>query len=301
MDEDKYKAIWLSYSAIKDFLNCPRAYYFRYVYRNPKTGKKISIAKPALSLGSVVHSVLDQISVLPTKSRFDVSLTDRFEKEWTSVTGKRGGFSEMQEETLLKARGCSMIERIEKNPGILALPAVKIKEDIPYYLFSKEENLILCGKIDWLSYDEKNNSVHIVDFKTGKVRESDGSLQLPIYILLTTNCQKRPVSGASYWYLESEDEPIPVQLPNVADSERTIMDVGMRIKLARQLNHFKCISDEKQGCRYCASLGAIVNGKGEFVGSSAWGDEVYYLSPHELSLSTGSPRYHSLDFPDDEE
>lgn len=301
MDDDKYKAVWLSYSALKDFVNCPRAYYFRYIYRNPRTGKKISIAKPALSLGSAVHSVLDQISTLPTKSRFDISLTDRFEEEWKLFSGKKGGFGSEDNEQMYKDRGISMIERVNAKRGPLEKPAVKIKDDLPYYWFSKEDNLILCGKIDWLQYDQETDSVHIVDFKTGKMREQDGSLQLPIYYLLTTNCQKRAVSGASYWYLESEEDLVLVSLPDANDSQRQIMEIGMRIKLARQLNHFKCISDDKLGCRYCAPLQAVVDGKGEFVGNSNWGDEVYYLSADAMSLSTNRSPIHIRDLPDDEE
>ncbi len=300
MDDDKYKAVWLSYSALKDFTNCPRAYYFRYIYRNPRTGKKISIAKPALSLGSAVHSVLDQISTLPTTSRFDTSLVDRFEKEWKLFSGKKGGFDTEDNEKMFKERGIAMLERVNANRGPLAKPAVKIKEDLPYYWFSKEDNLILCGKIDWLQYDQETDSVHIIDFKTGKMREQDGSLQLPIYYLLTTNCQKRVVNGASYWYLESAEDLVPVSLPNAKESEKEILEIGMRIKLARQLNLFKCISDDKLGCRYCAPLQTIVNGKGEFVGNSNWGDEVYYLSAHEMSLSTTDQRYKTMDLSDEE-
>lgn len=301
MDDDKYKAIWLSYSGMKDFTNCPRAYYFRYVYKNPRTGKKVSIAKPALSLGQVVHSVLDQISTLPSADRFQMPLVDRYEAEWKTITGKKGGFSNVDEEEMYKSRGEAMVSRLAQHPGILKLPAVKIKEQLPYYWISKDENLILCGKIDWLQYDEKSDSVHIIDFKTGKGKEHDGSLQLPIYYLLTTHCQKREVAGASYWYLESDNDPVTVQLPNAKDSERQIMEIGLRLKLARQLNHFKCISDDKMGCRYCAPLQAVVEGKGEFVGNSNWGDEIYYLSSQAMSLSTGSPQYDSTDIPDEEE
>lgn len=301
MDDDKYKAVWLSYSALKDFVHCPRAYYFRYRYRNPRTGKKISIAKPALSLGSVVHSVLDQISTVPTQSRFNTSLLDRFVKEWQTVSGKKGGFESADSEKMYKDRGISMMHRIDAHRGPLEKPAVKIREDLPYYWFSKEENLILCGRIDWLMYDQEHDCVHIIDFKTGKMREQDSSLQLPIYYLLTTNCQKRPVSGASYWYLASEEDLIPVTLPNAKTARKEIMDIGMRIKLARQLNHFKCVSNDKLGCVHCAPLASVVAGKGEFVGHSSWGDEVYYLSPHIMSLSTGSPVHTALDIPDDEE
>ncbi len=52
---DKYTATWVSHSSMGDFIKCPRAYYLKNMYKNPKTGKKIGIVSPALSLGSAVH------------------------------------------------------------------------------------------------------------------------------------------------------------------------------------------------------------------------------------------------------
>ena len=56
---DKFKAVWVSYSSISDFKKCPRAYYLKNIYKNPKTGKKIELVAPPLALGSVVHDVLE--------------------------------------------------------------------------------------------------------------------------------------------------------------------------------------------------------------------------------------------------
>ena len=50
--KDKYKAIWVSHSSISDYLNCPRLYYLRNVYKDPQTGKKISIINPAYGPGA---------------------------------------------------------------------------------------------------------------------------------------------------------------------------------------------------------------------------------------------------------
>ncbi|QQS44706.1 PD-(D/E)XK nuclease family protein [Candidatus Roizmanbacteria bacterium] len=96
----------------------------------------------------------------------------------------------------------------------MARKAVKIKEDLPHYWLSEEDNIILCGKIDWLEYLPETDSVHIIDFKTSKYDEDGDSLQLPIYYLLVTNTQKREVSKASYWYLERNDDLTEKELPD---------------------------------------------------------------------------------------
>lgn len=271
---DKFKAVWVSHSSIADFLKCPRLYYLRNVYKDPKTGNKITIMSPSLSLGQIVHFVVEGLSVLPVDQRFSIPLTKKFEVEWQRVSGKVGGFKSKNEEDDYKELGLEMLKRIEKSPGPLVEKAVKIKQDLPYYWLSEEENIILCGKIDWLKWVEKNDSVHIIDFKTGKNEESEDSLQLPIYLLLATNTQKRPVSGASYWYLRSDDGPVEQKLPDILESQDKILGIAKRIKTGRQINHLKC---PKGGCFACKDLERVYKGEGEKVGVSEYRQDIYIL------------------------
>ena len=66
----------------------------------------------------------------------------------------------------------------------------------------------------------------------------EGSLQLPIYVLLVNHVQKRPVSKVSYWYLEGDAGLQEQKLPDVAEAEQLIMTVAKQIKLARKLERF---------------------------------------------------------------
>lgn len=148
---DKFSAVWLSHSSISNFKNCPRAYYLASIYRDPRTGHKIALTSPAMSLGSAVHDVLESLSVLPTTDRFKVSLLERFESAWAKVSGSVGGFPDLETENRYKKRGEDMLRRVMAHPGPLTGKAVKIKMDLPYYWISEEDNLILCGKLDWFS------------------------------------------------------------------------------------------------------------------------------------------------------
>src|SRR3990170_3096940 len=98
MPTDKYTAVWVSHSSIGDFLRCPRAYYINNVYKDPRTGHKVSLMSPPLALGQAVHAVIEAISVLPADQRFLTPLTERFEKTWERVHGRRGGFGSEEEE-----------------------------------------------------------------------------------------------------------------------------------------------------------------------------------------------------------
>ncbi|QQG47367.1 MAG: PD-(D/E)XK nuclease family protein [Candidatus Woesebacteria bacterium] len=274
--KDKFKAVWLSHSSISDYLKCPRLYFLRNVYKDPRTGHKITIGSPALTLGMIVHEVIESMSTLAVEDRFTIKPTQKFDVAWQKVSGKQGGFVSLEEESEYRSRGFSMIRKLEENPGPLLKKTIKIRADggLPYYWLSEPDNIILCGKIDWLIYDETNDSVHILDFKTGKNEESEESLQLPIYYLLSKNLQNRQINGASYWYLDKDEGPREVNLPDEKKSEEYIFEVGKKIKLARQLEVFKC---PYGGCRNCMGLERILKGEGEKVGVSEYNQDIYFL------------------------
>ncbi len=275
MAKDKYSALWLSHSSISSFLECPRSYYLKNVYKN-QNGHKIKLMSPPLALGQAVHEVVESLSELKTDQRFKEPLMDKFEKSWKKISGKQGGFSDEETEYKYKARGEEMIRRVIKHPGPVAELAVKINMELPYYWLSEEDNIILCGKIDWLKYIPEDDSVEIIDFKTSKNEEGKESLQLPIYSLLVANCQKRKVAGAWYWYLESSDELTKKELPDVKEAEEKVLKIGKKMKLARQMGIFKCPHGES-GCRACRPFEMILKGEAELVGSDEYKADVYIL------------------------
>jgi len=283
MVKDKYTATWVSYSSISDFLACPRAYFLKNVYRDSQSGNKIKLISPPLALGQAVHEVIEQISKLPVVKRFKTPLVERFDVSWEKVSGKKGGFTNEKVENEYKKRGEAMLTKLVKKPGILANLAVKIKMDLPYYWLSEDDDIILCGKIDWLEYLPDTDSVHIIDFKTGKKDEDSKSLQLPIYQLLVTNTQKRSIAKVSYWYIERSDKPVKQKLPDFDKSGDEVLKIAKEIKLARKLERFKC--PKKTGCKFCNPYEAVVRGDAEFVGTGNYGEDIYIAyEPESVNL-----------------
>lgn len=274
MIQNKYSAVWISHSSMGDYLKCPRAYFLKNVYRDPRTGHKISLMQPPLALGQAVHQVIESLSVLRVDQRLKESLLDKFDRAWGKIAGKKGGFRSKSEEDDYKQRGRQMLKKVMDNPGPILNKAIKIPQELPHFWLSDKENIILCGKIDWLEYLSEDNSLHIIDFKTGKREEGPDSLQLPIYYLLATNCQKRPVRKASYWYLHKDQKPKEMQLPEIKKAREEILTLGKKIKLARVLNHFTC---PKNGCIHCEPFEAIIKGKAELVGLDSFNQDVYIL------------------------
>lgn len=268
--------LWVSHTSMRDFLSCSRAYFLRNLYKDPTTGKKINIMNPALALGNTVHDVLEEMSLLPAEDRFKVSLLDKYEESWQRVTGELGGFKDTTEEMVYKARGAVMIQRVIDNPGPLANKAIKLKSPDtlpPRYLISTTDNILLCGKVDWLEYFPEDNSVHIIDFKTGVHDEDEDSLQLPIYALLVKNCQKRSIKKISYWYLERSNSPKEMPLPDFATAYERVMEIALQIKKARAERQFICT---RNGCFACRPLEKIVNGEAKYIKTSGYQD-IYIL------------------------
>jgi ATP-dependent helicase/DNAse subunit B len=264
-----------------DFLRCPRAYFLHNVYKNPQTRRKMNIVSPAMSLGIAVHNVLEALRTLPTETRMEQDLLGNLEKEWEKVNGKRGGFTSDEQEAETKDRAILMIRRAINHPGPLVKKTVLLPQErenkLPYFYLSEKDNIILCGKVDWVEYIEENDSLKIIDFKTGKHEERADSLQLPIYTLLLHALQKRAVSGAGYWYLEYSDTLEDKPLPDVEEAREKVLKVAQEVKKARDTKAFAC-PHGPEGCFACRPFEAILRNEAEYVGVGEYNQDLFLVA-----------------------
>ncbi len=265
---------------MSDFLQCPRAYFLRNVYKDPRTGRKVSVVSSAASLGIAVHETLESLKSFPVQERFERDLLHDFEQAWKKVSGTIGGFRTEEDERELFERGVRMVERVLREPGPLARKTIRLPDTHngmpPNFYLSEEDNIILCGLVDWLEYREEDDSVKIIDFKTGKLSERDDSMQLPIYLLLVSALQKRRVSGAAYWYLEYADDLVEKSLPELADAHARVLSVAREVKRAREAREYVC-HNGKDGCRTCRPYEKVLKGEAMFVGVGGYGQDMYLV------------------------
>ncbi len=277
---DKYSAVWVSHSSMGDFKTCPRSYYLKNVYKNPTTGRKMNIITPPLALGQAVHATLENLNQYSVEERFDRDLQHDLKVNWGKVSGKRGGFTSEEQEREAYERARAMITRVEEHPGPLKHKTVRLPTTHnnmpPNFYLCEEDNIILCGLVDWLVYVPEDDSVQILDFKTGKHDESEGSLQLPIYLLLLNALQRRHVSGAWYWYIDRDTEPTAKELPELADAKDAVLTLAREVKRARELKAFRCPRGES-GCFACKPFEALLRGEGEYIGADEANRDVYVL------------------------
>lgn len=273
--QDKYSAVWVSHSSIGDFLKCPRLYYLHNMYKDPKTGNKVSLVSPFMSLGVAVHEVLEGLSSFKAEDRMKRNLLDDFEKAWQKVSGLKGGFKTEEMEQEFKERGRKMIQNVIDDPKFLVNKTLKLPREKmnPNFFLSEGDNIILNGLVDWIEYLPEDDSLHIVDFKTGKNEEEEASLQLPIYLLLCNALQKRKVTKASYWYLES-NKIVPKELPDLKDAENRVLEIARTIKDARLKKQFTCKGGDK-GCFACRPYEAILRGEATFISTGGFNQDLY--------------------------
>lgn len=246
----------------------------------------MTIVTPALTLGVAVHEVLEGLGDFPSATRLDRNLRTWFEDVWKKSTGIVGGFTSEAEEAEYKARGERMIQTVVDNPRFLGNKIIKLPRSTmnPNFYLDEEQNIILNGLVDWIEYLPETDSLHIVDFKTGKHQERDESLQLPIYLLLCDRLQKRKVTRASYWYLES-DTIQEKNLPTVTEALDAVLPLARRVAAARKSQEFTCPRGAS-GCFHCEPLAriaamhrgeALTGEEPKFVGIGTFKQELYVV------------------------
>jgi CRISPR/Cas system-associated exonuclease Cas4 (RecB family) len=271
--DDKFKAVWVSYSSISDYLKCPRAYYLKNIYKNTKTGRKIEIVKPPLSLGSAVHSVLEPLAKIDPQKRFENNLIDAFDLEFTKYFGSKGGFTTELEFETYRTRGHKMLNNVISNKSILEDTTYIMNKELLDAWLSKEKNIVICGKIDWINKDENTGTLSVIDFKTSKEEEIN-DLQLQIYALLLHILNKETVNKLYYWYLDINECLSETNLPDVKESYKKVLDIALKIRDARAVGTFIC---PKDGCFSCRDYEKVINGEATQVGIGNFNREIYSL------------------------
>ena len=138
-------ALFLSHTSLHDFLNCPRAFFLKNIYRDKKTGYKLQIASPFLTLGSLVHDMIKWFLEMGRQISKE-QLLDRFENHWLKYQGKRGGFTTNQEEESFKSRGREMLDKFFDNSKILG----KMVPPMNFPKYFLNEDTVLFGNLDYI-------------------------------------------------------------------------------------------------------------------------------------------------------
>lgn len=263
-------ALFISYTALKDFLKCPKSYYLKNRYRDPKTGYRLQIASGPMTLGSLVHDAIKwylQTNRVAEKAQ----VINKYRNHWLKYRGKKGGFLSREQEGDFGKRGLEMLDNFLQNVSLL-------EPNIPAYDFLRynlDAGIVFTGKVDFIG-KLPDESLHILDFKTGAKDEEDAT-QLHSYGILAESNFQKPVSKLSYWYLDRDNTPKEAVLDPLEEKVEWLKDKALQIQEAIEKDNWVCI--EKDGSyNECGKYQAIIDGKGEFQFSDDdFKKDIYYL------------------------
>lgn len=274
-------AIFISPSSISDFDRCPQLYFYRHVYKNPKTGLKIQLINPKLALGQIIHDTLRKFLYSPGLQKTREQLRSILACQWKQLAGEKGGFTSADEEKTYQGRAAKILDRFWGHKHFRETQPMKMP-DFPKLDLGGD--IILTGRLDWL--EKENDGYHIIDFKTGENEERDDSIQLPIYAILASGILKINKLRASYWYLDKDEEIKESKLPDLTITLDKLKKKGAIIKSVRLTQSFGC-SSGNESCWACRDFLTIVQGKAKLVSVDPIDrkQEIYIIPKGETTLS----------------
>lgn len=202
------------------FLQCPRQYKFQYIDRLGGIYRK---PRPYFTMGDHVHATLkDFLSVVPVDERNLSKLENLLREKWRRY---RKGFNDREDEKRWGGKALNQLRRFAQNQDISGTPFMV--ED--YHSVELANNIILKGRIDRVD-KEADGSLHVIDYKTGKMPTEINRIQLHIYALILSKKQDLPLRKASYLYLEAgEFRTIELATADLAQATSYVIELVDRI------------------------------------------------------------------------
>lgn len=203
------------------FALCPKQYHFYYL--DPVYGQMKNELKRLPhniwsfhTLGKAVHNAITLFYHSPPEQRTLKHLKEHLRETWQSEVRwnkkppleKWGGFDSLEEERETYAQALSMLANFsqiaETGPELEYLPTKNFRQSIEDYqnlITPLSKDFDISGKFDLVARN-KDDSLHIIDFKTSKKEDGD-YFQLRFYKLLAEENFKKPVSQASFYFLRT--------------------------------------------------------------------------------------------------
>ncbi len=181
-----------SYTQISEFKRCPLQYYYDYILKIPK--------KPnvALFYGTMIHSSIKRfLDLYKGEDRSLLNLQKEFISLWDNSDKKV--FENKIQENAFKNRG---LESLKTSFSMIIPEAEKSLQEESFYISVDRFNV--TGRIDRVDFFS-DNTVSIIDYKTGKSKSQDPldqNLQLTLYALAAEGKFKREIKDLSLQFVD---------------------------------------------------------------------------------------------------
>ena len=207
------------------FLQCPKQYMFQYIDRIGDVYRK---PRPYFTMGDHVHAALkDFLSLVPVSERTPSKLEALLREKWQR---NRKGFNDREDEKKWGEKALNQLRWFVKNQDISVTPLM-IEN---YHKVELTPNVFLGGRIDRVD-KEADGSLHIIDYKTGKMPDEINRVQLHIYALILSKKQGLPLRKASYLYLDAgKARTIELTTAELAQASSYVIDTIDRICMEKE-------------------------------------------------------------------
>lgn len=215
----------LSFSRISTYRQCPLQ--FRYRYRDGLP----SPPSPHLSFGRSVHAALEwlydrKVADWPDEDE----LLQHFYEVWDS-----SGFVDVDRDEQLRyyRRGQDALRRFHRRErDRFRIPAgTEVYFELPL-----EDRALIVGSIDRVDVDDEHR-LHLVDYKTGKLRDREqvaGSLQLALYAMACEHLYGRlPATVCLDFVVAGPRVRVPTEDLDLAGARRAALDAAAAIRAER--------------------------------------------------------------------
>lgn len=240
----------LSFGKMKDYLQCPKKYYFANLDEFVRANRSQFEPKSAeLTMGNIVHSVLARYFEISPTERSLETLKSLLKNAWHGPRGKAGGFEDVMQERDFYRMATGMIKYFYKSQGgdkkVMHVTDPEGRET--YFKEEIDEGLTLTGRIDRIDLID-GEKLKVIDYKTGSREEDD--FQLMLYSLITEKKFGKKVEEAGYVYLKTEKE---VNFP--ADKASKEMTLSKTKIIAKDIESDKTfVPKPSKLCRFCPFL-----------------------------------------------
>lgn len=231
--------IVLSFSKINDYEICPLKYKYKYILNIPT---KLS---PSLSIGSVVHKVLQKFYSMYKINR-NVSkdtLLNLLENYWNPV-----GYESQKHELSSKNSVKKLLEDFYENFHTGDSEVLELEKSFKIKIAS---DVTIVGKIDRID-KLKNDSLEIIDYKIGESKNKSFKKddQLAVYAMAVSNksLYDKPLSkiSLSYYFLKDKKKI------TLSQSEETVEEITNKISdIAKKIKKGDFKANVGYHCKMC--------------------------------------------------
>ena len=179
----------LSPLRVRVFRGCRLRYKYQYVERLPAR------LRPQDTAGTLVHNVLcDLFAKVPAQERTPERLLAMFDERWQALSPRYLAMPGVEE---LRQRARRQLGRFAQEGDLKAEPFL-VEASFRMHL---APDVVLSGRLDRVD-EEPDGNLHVIDYKTGEPPEEVDAGQLRLYAIMVEEKLERPVSRASFWYLD---------------------------------------------------------------------------------------------------